>query len=502
MPGETTWKPGTITGPFRIEKLLGRGGVGEVWRAMDLRLERTVALKRLLRTFASDHLRRFQREARTVAHLSHPSIVSIYGLERDGESFYIVMEYVEGFDLGTVIRSGMQPLGRQLAIAHDISQGLLHAHGMRVLHRDIKPSNILVDAQTAHPKLTDFGVATSLLENQDTALTQAGAIFGTPAYMSPEQATGGPLDERTDIYSLGATFFELFTGSPPHAGETPLATLFKVLHERIEEPRQLRKEIPRQLNTLLIGMLEAKPDNRPRSMNEVLAVIEEVRQSISTPPWNRLAVRNSRVDEQPHGAATHVSRLNHIPAPTGFFTERFFRKTAFFADDEARYVKVQETLRFYRDHLNNEYQSLLSQAKQTYFLWVISVVSGLLMLLTGVGAMLFGAVSKGIAVTASSTITYFIQKIFQQREDHFRELARSKNLHLEYGNYWLLAIQSVDAVEDPVERAKQQVRLAAVLAKRLEGSPMHQGPIHEVSSAPNSAPPLGRSASPSSGEGQ
>lgn len=153
--------------------------------------------------------------------------------------------------------------------------------------------------------------------------------------------------------------------------------------------------------------------------------------------------------------------------PSGFFDTSVFPKSKFFGDDSIRFSKIQETLKFYRDHLNDEYQSLLRQANLTYRLWLVCVGLGFLVLLCGVGAMLLGRIAEGAATAASTVLVYFIQRVFQQREDHYRSLATSKNSHLEYGNHWLLVIQSIDSIEDQKERAKRQARLVDVLTKKL-----------------------------------
>src|SRR5262249_36175447 len=165
-----------------------------------------------------------------------------------------------------------------------------------------------------------------------------------------------------------------------------------------------------------------------------------------------------------------ITRVAEEASPTGFFDQAVFSKSRFFGDETVRFTKIQESLKFYREHLNAEYQSLLRQASQTYRLWLVCVGLGFLVLLSGVVAMLLGRIQQGAATAASSIIIYFIQRVFQQREDHYRTLATAKNSHLEYGNHWLLVIQSIDSISDPYEREQRQARLVDVLTEKLGAS--------------------------------
>lgn len=404
------------------------------------------------------------------------------------------MEYVEGLDLSRIKPGSSISLGRQLAIALDASRGLLYAHGQGVLHRDIKPGNILVSALDGNAKITDFGIATSL-SGPDTALTQTGEFLGTPAYISPEQLRGEQVDFRADIFSLGVTLYEFLTGISPFTGSSLPETVYRIIHGGVEPPRSFRKDIPLKLEKLIVSMMEVQPRDRPTSMDEVVSVLQDVVSLLYVSPWVGLTLGSDT--GTPGDTATladtvvetsPVTRLGRLPAPTGFFARTTLRQTAFFSNDEARYTKIEETVQFYRDHLNDEYQAIMAQARQTYILWVVCVIIGLMMLVAGTISMLAGYVSNGVAAAAASIVTYFIQKIFQQREDHFRKLAKRKNAHLEYGNYWLLAIQSVDAIEDPEQRVRQQSRLADVLSEQLMRSPATKKRDHMQGEAPNSGP--------------
>src|SRR5262245_34643040 len=223
---------GERIGVYQITSLLGKGGMGEVYRATDRKLNRDVALKFLPAEFASDRdrLERFQREAHVLASLNHPNIASIYGLEESTTARALVMELVEGPTLADRIEQGPMPVDEVLGVARQIAEALEYAHERGVIHRALKPSNIKLGAdgkvKTLHlglAKAVNDDARVSALSNSPTislAATQAGIILGTAAYMSPEQAKGKPVDRRSDIWAFGVVIFEMLTGRMLYLGET------------------------------------------------------------------------------------------------------------------------------------------------------------------------------------------------------------------------------------------------------------------------------------------
>ena len=220
-------QPGARLGPYVIERLLGRGGMGEVYEARDTRLNRTVAIKVLPARLADDpHFReRFDREARTICQLDHPHICTLYDVgEQDGTSF-LVMQYLEGETLADRLKKGAAPLDQSLQYAMQIADALEKAHAKGITHRDIKPANIFV-TERGHAVVLDFGLARQS-RPADTEgiteglLTEPGLAMGTRAYMSPEQARGQAVDARSDLWSLGVVLYEMVTGSRPFDGATP-----------------------------------------------------------------------------------------------------------------------------------------------------------------------------------------------------------------------------------------------------------------------------------------
>ena len=236
-----TLASGTKMGPYEILAPLGAGGMGEVYRARDMRLERDVALKVLPQAFAidADRMTRFQREAQLLASLNHPNIAAIYGLEESGGVRALVMELVEGPTLADRLQRGALPLEDALSVARQIAEALEAAHEKGITHRDLKPANVKVTPEGL-VKVLDFGLVKAADDSAvpgdpsssptlTEAATQAGMIMGTAAYMAPEQARGHAVDRRADIWSFGAVLFEMLTGQRAFVGDTTSDVLASVL---------------------------------------------------------------------------------------------------------------------------------------------------------------------------------------------------------------------------------------------------------------------------------
>jgi serine/threonine protein kinase len=218
---------GKTLGHYDILEIIGSGGMGEVYRARDQKLERDVALKLLPPELRSDNkaLARFKREAKALAALNHPNIVTIYSIEQAEDQLFLTMELVAGNSLEYCVREEGLPIGEFLEIAIPLTDAITAAHKSGVIHRDLKPSNIFVSGN-GHVKVLDFGVA--LIEHE-SPLTDYNATVGTIAYMSPEQISGGEIDARSDIFSLGILFHELLSGSRPFRGEHPAALMYSII---------------------------------------------------------------------------------------------------------------------------------------------------------------------------------------------------------------------------------------------------------------------------------
>jgi beta-lactam-binding protein with PASTA domain/predicted Ser/Thr protein kinase len=268
---------GSVIGDrYRIEARIGSGGMAEVYRGVDPVLNRTVAIKVLLPQFARDasFVERFRREAQAAARLNHPNIVSVYDTGADGDTQYIVMEFIEGRTLAEFLDAGRRPTPVQAAeIAQKVCSALTAAHSQGVIHRDIKPGNIMVTREGT-VKVMDFGIA-RITSGVETA-PQTSAVLGTASYLSPEQAQGGPLDARTDIYSLGTVLYEMLAGRPPFMGESPVAVAYKQVNEAPIPPSQINADIPPRLDAVVMRALSKNPANRYQTAKEFSEDLERV----------------------------------------------------------------------------------------------------------------------------------------------------------------------------------------------------------------------------------
>ncbi len=258
-------------GPYRVEERLGVGGMGEVYKAYDDRLERWVAIKRIRgdKDEAEENRERFQREARATARLNHNSIVHLYDIFRDGDSDCIVMEYVEGVSLDTLVRNGPLEPAQVARLGQEIAQGLAEAHSKGIIHRDLKVENIIVTPE-GHAKILDFGLARPLLSGDlDASLTGKGQLVGTSRAMSPEYVGGEAIDHRSDLFSLGVLIYEAVTSHSPFKAHNTLATLKQVMLHRQTPAHLVNSNVPEELSSIIERLLEKDPDARPQSAQQV-----------------------------------------------------------------------------------------------------------------------------------------------------------------------------------------------------------------------------------------
>ncbi len=271
----------TLSGRYVLEEELGSGGMAEVYKARDKLLDRPVAVKILHAEYRSDSefVARFHREAQAAARLSHPNIVSIYDVGTDGSDHYIVMEYVRSKTLKDKIREeGPLSILTTVAIASDIANGLCHAHNNNIVHCDIKPHNILM-TNDGHAKIADFGIARAVTES---TLTYSGNIVGSVHYFSPEQAQGGAITPKSDVYSLGIVMYEMLTNKLPFTADNAVTIAMKHVEEEPVPPNVFREDIPPLLEALVLRTMSKNPELRPTSLELIQALIN-VRASLNNP---------------------------------------------------------------------------------------------------------------------------------------------------------------------------------------------------------------------------
>ena len=270
-------------GPYEIRREIGSGGMGVVYEGWDARLNRRVAVKTLWPALAQrpEARERFLREARAAASVSHPNVTQIYDIGEEDGQVYFAMEYLEAKSLQEVLEEqGRLSAERAIDIARQTARGLKAAADAGIVHRDIKPSN-LVFSNDGVLKVTDFGLAKHVMA--DTDLTLDGQTIGTPKYVSPEQASGGHVDARSDIYSLGATLYEMVTGRPPFDGSTPMEVMLKHVRDPLPPVQTVNPAVPRHLTGLIHAMLSKQPGGRPQSYDHLLDMLDRVEAGKAAP---------------------------------------------------------------------------------------------------------------------------------------------------------------------------------------------------------------------------
>lgn len=307
MHADMALASGSRLGPYEIAAAIGRGGMGEVYRAIDTNLGRPVAIKVLPDEFAQDRerLARFEREARTLAGLNHPNIAAVYGLERADSQTALVVELVEGEDLSERLARGAVPIGDALPLAKQIAEALQAAHDQGIVHRDLKPANIKLRPDGA-VKILDFGLAKAVdTEGQrhgqsrsptitSPAITQAGILLGTAAYMSPEQARGRPVDRRADVWAFGCVLFEVLSGRRAFEGDDVTVTLARIV-EREPDFGALPANVPERVRQALRACLQKDPQRRASAVHDVWLAIDGAFETApgvpprpTRTPWPRL----------------------------------------------------------------------------------------------------------------------------------------------------------------------------------------------------------------------
>ncbi len=313
-------RPRLLGGRYELDGVVGRGGMAEVYRAHDIRLDRIVAVKTLRADVARDQnlQARFRREAQSAASLNHPSIIAVYDTGEDTAGDvgvpYIVMEYADGRTLGDLLHDGRKLLvQRCLEITDGVLRALEYSHDNGIVHRDIKPANVML-TRSGDIKVMDFGIARALSGGQAT-ITQTAQVIGTAQYMSPEQARGERVDGRSDLYSTGCLLYELLTGRPPFSGDSPVAIAYQHVRENPVPPSQIDPEIPRWAEAITLNAMAKAPADRYQNAAEMRA---DIQRALSGMPVSPLRTQMHQQTERVNGPAVAAPPTGAAPGlPTG-----------------------------------------------------------------------------------------------------------------------------------------------------------------------------------------
>jgi len=305
--------PHVLLDRYEVGRLLGAGGMAEVFEGRDRLLARRVAIKVLQAQFARDpsFLIRFKREAQAAASLSHPNIVGVYDTGTEDGTHFIVMEYVEGRTLKDVIRAeGPLYPERAAEVCADVCSALIAAHARGLIHRDIKPGNVMLTPE-GKVKVMDFGIARATTSE---TITQTAAVVGTAQYISPEQAQGQTVDYRSDLYSVGCCLYEMLTGTVPFTGATPVAIAYRHVREDPTPPRMLNPDVPAPLEAITLKAMSKLPDNRYQTAAEMHDDLERFRngQPVHATPLMDAAAATQAIPRD--GGADPTAMLGTVPA--------------------------------------------------------------------------------------------------------------------------------------------------------------------------------------------
>lgn len=370
---------------YRVDNLVATGGVSRVYRGLDLRLDRPVALKVMDTRYAGDEhfLIRFQREARAVARLKDPGLVAVYDQGIDGRHPFLVMELIEGGTLRELLRErGPMPPHAVAAVLRPLLGGLAVAHHAGLVHRDIKPENVLISDE-GEVKIADFGLVRAVAEAK---ITSTSVILGTAAYLSPEQVGTGDTDARGDVYSVGVLVFELLTGATPFTGDTTLAVAYQRMDHDVAPPSSAISGIPRQFDELVRRATSRQPGQRFADAAEMLDELEVIVRELGLPQFRVPAPRNSALHDSaamaqgPHHASQITENLDrpHEIASVSRHTKAFTRDEmpppAPGPDEEYQHHDQYRPATFAGIELP-EFAWERQRAKRALFFWVVAAIT-------------------------------------------------------------------------------------------------------------------------------
>ncbi len=365
-----------LDGRYRVDTLIATGGMSGVYRGLDLRLDRPVALKVMDSRYAGDSqfLTRFQREARAVARLKGPGLVAVYDQGIDGHHPFLVMELIEGGTLRELlVERGPMPPHAVAAVLGPVLDGLAVAHQAGLVHRDVKPENVLI-SDSGDVKIADFGLVRAIAEAK---ITSTSVILGTAAYLSPEQVGTGDASPASDVYAVGILTYELLTGTTPFNGDTALTVAYQRMDQDVAAPSTVISGVPEHFDTLVLRATARDPADRYIDAGDMAGDLESIVDELGLPPFRVPAPRNSA---QHLSAEMHRSRVSEDaatdtvrPAPRRQHTRQFTRGPQDWRDDEPEAGFPVAAGQFAGIDLSEFYWAR-QRAKRALFFWVIAVL--------------------------------------------------------------------------------------------------------------------------------
>ena len=449
-----------VAGRYRIERVLGSGGMSTVYLASHTALNSQVAIKCI--PLAGRSPGRVLREATAGATIRHPNVLQVFDVGEEDNVAFIIMEYLEGHDLHFHLQEGTSQ--RELiAVLIGAIEGLAAAHEQGVIHRDIKPSNLFVVEKGTHSRciVLDFGLAKVFAENEKFT-TGEHSIFGTPMYMAPEQIRSSTsVGPPADVYSLGVILYQIVSHCLPFDGDSLPELMMAKLRE---SPAPLEANCSTQLRKLIMSCLATNPRSRPTTTEMVTCLQAELTQlsDKATPPPVQQArgitiAINATIPPDFRADLSHTSDETKLP--------QF--QSAVFGTEEARLTALQSHLQFYTQHVDREYEQMRAQVQGMHRLWLATVAVTILMTISAVAMVAFGRLDVAAAVTVAGLIPGWFTRVFHKREDHFRSLQEHKSSHLRYGRQWLMALQTADSLDDSAARSQALQRICEALLPLL-----------------------------------
>jgi serine/threonine-protein kinase len=367
-----------LDGRYRVDTLIATGGMSGVYRGLDLRLDRPVALKVMDSRYAGDNqfLTRFQREARAVAKLKDPGLVAVYDQGIDGHHPFLVMELIEGGTLRELlVERGPMPPHAVAAVLGPVLGGLAVAHHQGLVHRDVKPENVLI-SDDGDVKIADFGLVRAIAEAK---ITSTSVILGTAAYLSPEQVSTGDATPASDVYGVGILAYELLTGRTPFTGDTALAVAYQRMDRDVAPPSAVIGGVPQQFDDLVLRATKRNPADRYADADEMGAELEEIVDELGLPDFRVPAPHESA---QHLSAEVHRSRVNEHatmvgtakPPPPRQHTRQLTRGPDDWVSDDEPAAEYQGVAGQFAGIDMNEFYWARQRAKRVLFFWVVAVL--------------------------------------------------------------------------------------------------------------------------------